>query len=184
MYEFWYNYIKPKYQQNAKLCCMDIDNAIIHIKSGDVYEDIANDVEKGFDTLYFEVNRPLPTEKNKKVIPLKKDELGGKIMTEFVALRPKTYSYLMDKENSEKKAHRTKQIVIKQRLKFNDYKNCLLNNKTILKSQQRFKREAQNACNEEITKTALSSNDDCKFLIELCYMHMVQVLEKYAKQSR
>ena len=58
--------MRPKYQQNAKLCNMDTDNFIIHIKTKDVYEDIANDVEKRFDTSNNEVNRPLPTGKNKK----------------------------------------------------------------------------------------------------------------------
>ena len=58
-----------------------------------------------------------------------KGELGGKIMTEFVALRPKIYSYLMDDGNTDKKAKRTKKCVIKRILKFNDYKNCLMNNK-------------------------------------------------------
>ena len=74
---------------------------------------------------------------NKKVIGLMKDELGGKIMTEFVALRPKTYSYLMDDDSSKKKVKGTKKL-IKRRLKFSDYNNYLLNNKIILKSQQRF----------------------------------------------
>ena len=89
MYEFWYDYVKPKCQDNAKLCYMDTDSFIINVKTEDVYEDIANDVEKKFDTSNHEVNRPLPTGKNKKVIDLMKDELGGKIMTEFIALRPK-----------------------------------------------------------------------------------------------
>ena len=91
MYEFWYDYIKPKYQNNAKLCCMETCSFIIHIKIEDVYEDIANDVKKWFDTSnYSEVdNRPLPRGMNKKVIGLMKDELGGKIIKEFVALRPK-----------------------------------------------------------------------------------------------
>ena len=104
MYKFWYNYIKPNYQNYSRLCYMDIDNFIIHIKTEDVYEDIANDVEKRSGTSNYEVNRPLPTGKNKKVIGLMKDELGGTIMTEFVARRPKTYSYLMDDGNSDKKA--------------------------------------------------------------------------------
>ena len=68
-----------------------------------------------------------------------KDELEGKIMTESVALRPKTYSYLMDDGWSDKKAKGTKKCVVKRRLKFNDYKDCLLNNKNVLKSQQRVK---------------------------------------------
>ena len=87
------------------------------------------------------------------------DELGGKIMTEFAALRPKTYSYLMDDGSSDKKAKGTKKCVLKKQLKFNDYKDCLLNNEIILKSQQ-LKSEAHNVYTEEINKIALNSNDD------------------------
>ena len=90
MYEFWYDYMKPKYSDKVKLCYMDTDSFIMHIKTEDFYKDIADDVEKRFDTSNYEVNRPLLIGKNKKVIGLMKDELGGKIMTEFVALRPKT----------------------------------------------------------------------------------------------
>ena len=107
-----------------------------------------------------EVDRPLPIGKTKKVLELMKDELGGKTMTEFAALRPKTYSYIMDDGNSDKNAKGTKKYVIKRRLTFNDYKDCLLNNEIILKSQQRFKSEAHNAYTEELNKIAPSSNDD------------------------
>ena len=89
-----------------------------------------------------------------------KDELGGKNMTKFVALRPKTYSYLMDDGGSDKKAKATKKCVIKRRLKFNDYKVCLLSNEIILKSQQRSKSERHDVYTEEINKIALSTNDD------------------------
>ena len=92
---------------------MDANSFIMHIKTEDFYKYIANDVEKRFDTSNYEVNRPLPTGKNKKVIGLMKDELGGKIMTEFVALRPKTYSYLTDDGKENKKAKGTKKCVIK-----------------------------------------------------------------------
>ena len=93
-----------------------------------------------------------------------KDELGGqKILTEFVVLRPKTYSYLMDDGGSDKKAKGTKECVIKQILKFNDYKDCLLNNETVLKSQQIFKSERHDVYTEEINKIALISNDDKRF---------------------
>ena len=91
MYEFWYDYIKPKYSDNVKLCYIDTDSFIMYIRTEDLYKDIADDVEKRFDTSNYEVNRPLPTGKNKKVIGLMKDEIGGKIMTEFVALRPKKH---------------------------------------------------------------------------------------------
>ena len=138
MYEFWYDYIKPKYGNNVKLCYLDTDSFIMNIKTEDFYKDIANDVEKRFDTSNYEVNRPLPTGKNKKVIGLMKDELGGKIITEFVTLRPKTYSYLTDDCKEDKNSKETRKCVIKRMIKFNDYKNCLLKDEVILKSQQRF----------------------------------------------
>ena len=81
-------------------------------------------------------------------------------MTEFVAPRPKTYSYLTDDGKNDKKAKGTKKCVIKKVLKFNDYKDCLLNNKTILKLQQRFKSERHNIYAEDVNKIALSSNDN------------------------
>ena len=72
MYEFWHDYMKPKYGGNLKLCYMDTDSFIMHTKTEDFYKDIAHDVEKRFDTSNYEVNRPLPTGKNKKVIGLMK----------------------------------------------------------------------------------------------------------------
>ena len=118
MYEFWYNYIKPKYNDNVRLCYMDTDSFVMHIKTNDFYKDIASDVENRFDTSNYEVNRPFfPIGKNKKVIGLMKDELGGKIITEFVTLRPKTYSFLTDDGKEDKKAKGTKQCVIKKMIK-------------------------------------------------------------------
>ena len=152
--------MKPKYGNNVKLCYLDTDSFIIHTKTEDFYKDISNDVEKRFDTSSYEVNRPLPTGKNKKVVGLMKYELGGKIMTDFVALRPKTYSYLADDCKEDKKAKVTNKCVIKRGLEFNDCKDCLLNNDTILKSQQRFKSERHDVYTEQINKIALSSNDD------------------------
>ena len=160
MYEFWYDYMKLKYNDNVKLCYMDTDSFVMNIKINDFYKDITNDVEKRFDTSNYEVNRPLPTGKNKKVIRLTKDELGGKIITEFVTLRPKTYSYLTDDGKEDKKAKGTKKCVIKRMIKFNDYKNCLLKDKVLLKSQQRFICKKHDAYTENINKIALSNNDN------------------------
>ena len=82
MYKFWYDYIKPKYQDRAKLCYMDTDSFVIHIKTKDFYEDISDDVEKWFDTSNYDEHDKwaLPIGKNKKVIVLFKDELAGKNM--------------------------------------------------------------------------------------------------------
>ena len=89
-----------------------------------------------------------------------KDELGGRVITEFVALRPKTYSYLTDDCKEDKKAKGKKKCVIKRMIKFDDYKNCLLIGEVILKSQQRFISKGHHVYTENINKIALSSNDD------------------------
>ena len=160
MYEFWYDYMKPKYNDNVKLCYMDMDSFVMNIKTNDFSKDIANDVEKRFDTSNYEVNRPLLTGKNKKVIGLMKDELGGKIIMEFVTLRPKTYSYLTDDVKEDKKATGTKKCVMKRMIKFDDYKICLLKDEILLKSQQRFINKKHDVYTKDINKIALSNNDD------------------------
>ena len=169
MYEFWHDYMKPKYGDNVKLCYMDTDSFIINIKTEDFYKDIANDVDKRFDTSNYERDRPLPTGNNKKVIGLMKDELGGRIITEFVTLRPKTYAYLIDDYNDDddnklKKAKGTKKCMIKRMIKFDDYKNCLLNSVAVLKPQQRFRSKKHDVYTENINKIALSSNDDKRLI--------------------
>ena len=110
MYEFWYDYIKPKYQGRAKLCYMDTNSFVIHIKTEDFYEDIPDDVEKWFGTSNYskDDNKPLPLGWNIKVIGLFKEELGGKIAKEFVGLRAKAWPYLMDDDKEHKKAKATK----------------------------------------------------------------------------
>ena len=160
MYELWYDYMKPKYSNDLKLCYMDTDSFVMNIKTEDFYKDIANDVEKRFDTSNYEVDRPLPTGKNKKVIGLMKDELGGRITMEFITLRTKAYTYLTDDGKEDKKAKGTKKCVIKRMIKFDDYKKCLLNGEVILKSQQRFRSKGHDVYTENINKIALSNNDN------------------------
>ena len=105
--------------------CLILTSFIVYIKADDIYKDIAEDVETRFDTSNYELDRPLPKRKNKKVIGLMKDELGGKSMTKIVWLRAKTYSYLIDDGSEDKKAKGTQNCVKKRKLKFENYKNCL-----------------------------------------------------------
>ena len=93
-----------------------------------------------------------------------KDELGGRIITEFVTLRPKTYSYLIDDGKEDKKAKGTKKCMIKRMIRFNDYKNCLLKDEVILKSQQRFKSKGHDVYTKNINKVALSIIDDKRLI--------------------
>ena len=116
MYEFWYDYVKPKYGEKVKLCYMDTDSFIVYIKTDDIYKDIAEDVETRFDTSTYELDRPFPKGKNKKVIGLMKDELGRKVITKSVGLIAKTYSYLIDDGSEDKNAKGTKKCVIKRKL--------------------------------------------------------------------
>ena len=164
MYEFWFDYMKPKYGNDVKLYYMDTDSFVMNIKTNDFYKDISRDVGNKFDTSNYEVNRLLPMEKNKKVLGLMKVELGGEIIAEFITLRPKTYSYLTDNDEEDKKAKGTKKCVIKKTIKFNDYKKCLLNDKVILKSQQRFISNKHDVYTENVNKTALSNNDDKRII--------------------
>ena len=188
MYEFWYDYTKPKYQKKAKLCYTDTDSFIIHIKTEDFFEDIANDVEKWFDTSnYDENNKSLPPiGKNKKVIGLFKDELGGKCTKEFARLRAKTYAYLMDDNSEHKKAKETKKCIIKIILMFKNYNDCQSNNIIILKSQERFKSHYHNVQTEQINNNTgirvLMMTKDCKHLIKLQHIHTEQTHSKYAKE--
>ena len=144
MYRFWYDYIGPKYGDKAKLCYTDTDSFIINIKTEDFFEDISNDVEKWFDTSNYNKKDkiPLPIGKNKKVPGLFKDELGGKIITEY------------------KNAKGTKKCVKKQKILFQNFKDCLFNKKNVCISQERFKNYNHDIYTEEVNKIALSNNDD------------------------
>ena len=160
MYEFWYDYVKIKYQDKARLCYMDTDSFVVNIKTKNFYKDISQGVKKRFDTSNYTFDRPLPTGINKKVIGLMKDELGGDIITEFVALRPKAYSYVTNNFIEMKKAKGTKKYVVNKMLRFEDYEKCLFDNGKVLKSPQRFKSENHNVYTENINKIALSCDDD------------------------
>ena len=161
MYKFWYDYFKPKYEDRAKLSYTDTDSFIINIITENCFQDISNDVEKWFNTSNYNNDKiPLPIWKNKKVPGHFKDESGGKIITKFVALRPKAYAYLDRDGNDHKKAKGTKTCVIKQKIMFQNFKGCLINNKNVYRSQERFKSYNHDVYTEEVNKIALSANDD------------------------
>ena len=104
MYEFWYDYVKPKYGKKSKLCWKDTHSFIVYIKTDDIYKDIAEDVERRFDMLNYEpesnsIERPLPKGKNKKSNWINERWIKRKTVTKFVGLRAKTYSHLIDDGN-------------------------------------------------------------------------------------
>ena len=158
--------MKQKYDDDKlKLCYMDTDSLIYSIKTEDFYKDIADDVETRFDTSGYVLDRPLPVGKNKKVIGLMKDELGGEIMKEFVNLRPKMYSYRVG--NSEpKKCKGIKKCVVKKTISFDDDKKCLFSGERTHRSQLLFRSRKHEVRTLEVNKLALSREDDKRISID------------------
>ena len=159
MYKFHYDYMKPKFK-DSQFCYMDTDSLIYNIKTEDFYADIADDVPARFDTSGYIPDRPLPINLNKKVISLMKDELGGAIMTEFMALRPKLYSYRGLDGSEDKKCKGIKKCIVKKTLTFEDYKTCLFNDSTEYRSQLMFRSSKHEVRTIEVNKIALNRDDD------------------------
>ena len=165
MYKFHYDYMLPKYcEDHLQPCYMDTDSFVYHIKTEDFYEDIAGDVEKRFDTSGHnkENRRPLTTGLNKKKIGMMKDELGRKIMTEFVALRAKAYThtYKTLEKKEEKKCKGIKKCVVKKTLTFDDYKKCLDDGKNVYRSQMFLQKKDHEIYTSKVNKIVLNRNDD------------------------
>ena len=161
MYKFHYDYIVLKYGNlRLKLCYMDTDSLIYHIKTKDFYSDPADDVPNNFDTSGYNPDCPLPIGLNKKVIELIKDELGGKIMTKVVALRPKLYSYREIDGAEGKKCKGIEKCVVKKTLTFEDYKNCLLHPRDVYRSQLMFRSLNHEVDTIEVNKVALNRDDN------------------------
>ena len=162
MYKFWYEYIKPKYADNAKLCYMDTDSFVIHVKTNDFFHDISNDVNLWFDTSNYitKLPRPLPIGKNKKVLGKFKDELGGKIISELCCLKAKTYSYKLDDDSECKKAKGTKKCIVKRHIIFDNYLDTLFKTTKLLKTQYTFKSDHHTLYTQKLNKIALNFFDD------------------------
>ena len=139
---------------------MDKDSLVSDIKTEDFYEDITDDIPARFDTSGYCPNRPLPVGLNKKVMGLMKDKLGGKIMTDFVALRPKLYSYTNLDGSEDKKCKGIKKCFVKKTLTFEDYKTCLFNDSTEYRSQLMLRSAKHEVHTTEVNKVALNRDDD------------------------
>ena len=172
MYDFHYNYIKPKYGDNAKLLFTDTDSLAYEIQTEDFYRDISSDVELRFDTSNYPKDHPsgILTGVNKKVIGMFKDEASGKQIAEFVGLRAKLYSYRVEESYEEKKCKGVKKAVIKKTITFKDYKNCLFDNKPAMRKMNVIRSHLHTMYTETVNKIALSPFDD-KRLIQKDNIH-------------
>ena len=168
MYDFHYNYIKPKYGVKAKLLFTDTDSLMYEVETEDFYKDISEDVKDRFDTSDYPENHPsgIPTGINKKVLGMFKDEAAGKIIKEFVGLRAKLYSYKMDEGGESKKCKGIKKQVVESSISHEDYKTCLLNGKEQLRKQNILRSYEHEVYTEEVNKVALSALDDKRYILK------------------
>ena len=156
MCEFHYDYMKHKYTEDKlTLCYMDTNSLIYDIETDDFYKDIADDVESRFNMSGYVPDSPLPVGKNKKVIGLMKDKLGGGIMKEFITLRPKMYAYKVGSSES-RKCKGIKKCMVKKTISFEDYKTCLFDGEASYRSQLMFRSSKHEVRTLEVNKLALS----------------------------
>ena len=168
MYDFHYNYIKSKYGDKAKLLFTDTDSFMYEIETEDFYKDISGDVKDRFDTSDYPENHPsgIPTGENKKVLGMMKDEVAGKIIKEFVGLRAKLYSFIMDDGGEIKKCKGIKKQVVESSIRHEHYKTCLLTGKELLRKHNILRSYNHEVYTEEINKVALSALDDKRYILK------------------
>ena len=166
MYDFHYEYIKLKYKSSAKLLFTDTDSFAYEIETDDFIKGISGEVKKLFDTSNFQKNHPsgIETGQNKKVAGMFKDEVGGKIIEEFVGLRSKLYSYKLNGED-EKKCKGIKKNVIKKNIKFEDYKECLFSRRDQMRKMNVIRSYNHELFSGEVNKFALSATDDKRIIL-------------------
>ena len=167
MFDFHYQYIKPKYGDKAKLLFTDTDSFMYEIETEDFYKDISGDVKDRFDTSDYPENHPsgIPTGINKKVLGMMKDEAAGKIIKEFVGLRSKLYSFVMDDGGETKKCKGIKRQVVESSIRHEHYKTCLTTGKELLRKQNILRSYNHEVYTEEVNKVALSALDDKRYIL-------------------
>ena len=168
MFDFHYNYIKPKYGSKAELLFTDTDSLMYHIQTNDFYKDITPDVEDKFDTSAYPPNHPsgIPVGINQKVIGMFKDEAAGSSITHFVGLRPKLYDYKTEGKDEVTKCKGIKKSVVKNTLKFDNYKQCLFSGEKEMRTMRTFQSENHDIYSKEVNKIALSCDDNKRIVLE------------------
>ena len=170
MYQFHYEYVKPKWEDKSELLFTDTDSLCyeIEIKTDDVYKDISEDVNEWFDTSNYDKNHPsgILTGKNKKVIGFYKDECGGVPVIKFAGCKAKSYSFETSNGKTEKKCKGVKKYVVKKHISFKDYEQAVLSSKTQHRVMNTIRSRRHDIGSEKINKMALSADDDKRIVSE------------------
>ena len=163
MYDFYYNHLKKLYTHNIRLLYTDTDSLIVHVQTDDLYKDMAQNLDD-YDTSNYQSDHPLFSTANKKIIGKFKDELGGKVMTEFIGIRPKMYSYVG--EESGKRAKGVKKSVLKNGITHEDYKKCLLNREVFSRDMPGLRSYHHVIKGETVHKVALAPLDTKRYILD------------------
>ena len=149
-------------EKKAKLLMTDTDSLCYEIETEDFYKDISNDVEDKYDTSNLPKDHPSGIQgKNKKVPRMMKDEAGGEIIEKFVGLCTKLYSYLMF-EGKEKKCKGIKKSVVKNKITFKNFEECLFTEISQLEKMNVIRSHKHEIFSETINKIALPGGEDDK----------------------
>ena len=174
MFDYYYNHLKVKYADRVKLLYTDTDSVVIHVTTEDMYEDMMKHADL-YDTSNFPEDHPLFSDQNKKIIGKFKDELGGKVLTEFIGIRPKMYSFVG--EESGKRAKGVKKSVLKQTITHDDYRSCLFEKKVYSHGMPGLRSRAHTIYGETVHKVALAPLDTKRYMLDdgistLAYGHI------------
>lgn len=173
MYEYYYNFLKPKYGDKIRLIYTDTDSFILYVETDDFYADMKENLERYDTSDYPEDNKFQMPRVNKKVPGLFSDELKGEIIAEFAGLRSKMYCVRIDATDEKnpdgidkmKKAKGVKGNVVKNHIKFEDYKSCLAKHSIIIRDQTSFRTKQHQMYTIQQTKIALSPDDDKRHIL-------------------
>ena len=162
MFDFHYNYIKPKYGTKAELLFTDTDSLMYQIQTEDFYKDISADIKTKFDTSDYPKDHPsgILTGENKKVIGMFKDEVAGKQITHFIGLRPKLYSFKIEEGKNIKKCKGIKKSVVSKGITFEHYFECLFTGEKQMRSMKIIQSKNHDIYSKEVNKIALSCGDN------------------------
>ena len=165
MYDFHYGYIKEKYNDKARLLFTDTYSLIYEIETDDFYKGISGDVLTSFDTSNYPKDHPsgITTGVNKKVIGMFKDEVGGRQISEFVSLRAKLDSYVLDSSNVSSTdfiLKHSNNLLVNKDINFQDYEDCRINGGKKMRVMNLIRSRDHDIYTEEVNKIALSREDD------------------------
>ena len=163
MYDFYYNTLKARYGENVRLLYTDTDSLIVHVQTDDLYKDMAQNLDE-YDTSNYPADHPLFSTANKKIIGKFKDELGGQLLTEFIGIRPKMYSYVG--EESGKRAKGVKKSVLQNSITHEDYRSCLFEKKVYTCDMPGLRSRAHTIYGETVHKVALAPLDTKRYILD------------------